>query len=87
MNFEELIIEYEYHGTTFETTLGEQLSVAASANKFHMGIDYNSKTKYESSNQYNKHKIHRLFSKQQILGIRVIIVQRKISLDLTRTCS
>ena len=31
-------------------------------------------------------KIHQLFSKQQILGVRVAIVQRKISMDLTQTC-
>ena len=42
------MIEFECHGITFETTLGEQLSMAASAN---MGIDYNSKTEYESSNE------------------------------------
>ena len=32
-------------------------------------------------------KIHQLFPKQLILGARVTIAQRKISGDLTRTCT
>ena len=31
-------------------------------------------------------KIHQLFSKQRILGVRMTIVQRKMSGDLTQTC-
>ena len=31
-------------------------------------------------------KMHQLFSKQRILGVRMIMVQRIISGDLTRTC-
>ena len=33
-----------------------------------------------------KVKIHHIFSKNWIFGVRVTIVQRKMSGDLTRTC-
>ena len=33
-----------------------------------------------------KIEIHRLFSKQRILGVCVITAQRRVSGDLTQTC-
>ena len=34
---------------------------------------------------YTNIKIHQLFPEQRILGVRVTTVERKISVDLTRT--
>ena len=65
-------------------TLGEHFTMAASANMFYIAIDY--KNKIVAANKIII-KIHQLFSKQRILGIRVTIVQRKISGDVARTCS
>ena len=71
---------------TFGMTLREHLTMAASASMFYIAIDYKNK-KYESSSQNINIKIHQLFSKQRILGVRVTIAQWKISGDLKRTCS
>ena len=65
-------------------TLGEHHTMAASASMFYIAIDY--KNKIVAANK-KLIKIHQLFSKQRILGIRVTIVQRKISGDVVRTCS
>ena len=71
---------------TFGATLGEHLTIAASANMFYIAIDYKNKTymKIEASNI--NIQIHQLFSKQRILRVHVIIVQHKVSENLTRTC-
>ena len=69
---------------TFGATLGKHL-MAASANMFYVAIDYKDKTYIEVASNINI-KIHQLFSKQRILGVRVTMVQRKISGDLTQTC-
>ena len=58
---------------TFGTALRENHPMAASANM-----------KVADSNI--NIKIHQQFSEQRILGVRVTIAQRKISMDLTRTC-
>ena len=65
--------------------------MAAFANMFYIAIDYKSKTymKVAASNFEIKIlniKIHELFPKQRMLGVRVTIVQRKISGDSARTC-
>ena len=64
---------------TFGMTLAEHLTMAASAGKFYIAIDYENEpnTKVAASNV--NIKIHHLFSKQRILGVRVAIAQRKTS--------
>ena len=58
--------------------------MAASANMFYIAIDYKNKTNMKVAASNINTKIHQLFYKQWILGVRVTIVQRKISVDLTR---
>ena len=72
---------------TFETTSGEHRTMAASANMFCVAVDYKNKTNMKVAASNINIKIHQQFSKRQILGVRVAIVQPKISVDLTRTCS
>ena len=48
-------------------------------------IDYNNKTNRKEATSKINIKILQLFLKQRILGVRVTIVQRKASVDLTRT--
>ena len=71
---------------TFGATLGEHLTMAASAKMFYVAIDYKNKNYLEVVVRNINIKIRQLFSEQRILGVRVTIVQRKISGDLTRTC-
>ena len=66
-------------------TLRKQLMMAASANMFYVAIGYNNKTYKEVAASNTNIKIQQLFSIQQILGIHVTIVLRKILGDLTRT--
>ena len=68
-------------------TLGEHFTKAASASMFYVTIDYKNKANMKIAASNINIKIHQLFSKQRILGVRVTIAQRKISGDLTRTCS
>ena len=58
--------------------------MAASAGMFYSAIDHENEpnTKVGASNV--NVEIHQLFSKQQILGVRVTIAQRKTSGGLTR---
>ena len=72
---------------TFVATLGEHLTMATSANMFYIAIDYKNKTNMKVPASNINIKIHQLFSKQRILSVRETIVQWKISVDLTRTCS
>ena len=60
--------------------------MAASAEVFYIAIDFKNKAYMEVAASNINIKIRQLFSKQRILGVRVTIVQRKISGDLTRTC-
>ena len=71
---------------TYGTTLGEHLTMAASANMFYIVIDYKNKTNMKEVASNINIQIHQLFSKQRILGVRVTIAQRNISVDLTRIC-
>ena len=72
---------------TFGMTLGEQLPMAASTSMFYIAIDYKNELNMKVAASSINIKIHQLFSKQPILGIRMTIAQRKTSGDLTRTCS
>ena len=70
---------------TFGTTLREH-TMAASANMFYIAIGYKNRANMKVAASNINIKIHQLFSEQRILGVRVTIAQRKISVDLTRTC-
>ena len=72
---------------TFGMPLGEHLTMGTSASMFYITIDHKNKTNMKVAASNINIRIHQLFSKQQILGVRVIIVQRKISADSTQTCS
>ena len=65
-------------------TLGEHPTMAISASMFYIAIDNKNKTNMKVAASNIKIKIHQLFSKQRILGVRVTIALRKM--DLTRTC-
>ena len=54
---------------------------------FYIAIDYENKKNIEVAATSVNIKIHQLFSKQQIIGVRVTIAQRQISRGLTRTGS
>ena len=71
---------------TFGVTLGKRLMMATSTNMFYVAINYKNKAYMEVAAANINIKIHQLFSKKLILGVHVIIVQRRISGDLTRTC-
>ena len=71
----------------FRMTLEEQLTMAASASMFYIAIDYKNKPNVKVAASNININIHRLFSKQRILGVRMTTAQRKTSGDLTRTCS
>ena len=65
---------------TFGVTFGKHLMMATSTNRFYVAIDM------EVAAININIKIHRLFSKQRILGVHVTIIQWKIFGDLSRTC-
>ena len=67
--------------------LGEHLTMAAPCNTFYIIIDHKNKTNMKVAASKISIKIHQLFPKQLILAARVTIAQRKISGDLTRTCT
>ena len=71
---------------TFGTTLREHHPMAASVNMFYITIDYKNRANMKVAASNINIKMHQLFSEQRILGVRVTIAQRKISMDLTRTC-
>ena len=70
---------------TFGTTLREH-TMDASANMFHIAIGYKNKANMKVAASNINIKMHQLFSEQRILGVHVTIAQRKISVDLARTC-
>ena len=61
--------------------------MAAPANVFYIAIKYKNKANMKVAASNRNIQIHHLFSKQWILGFHVTLVQWKISVDLTRTCS
>ena len=71
---------------TFGTTLREHHPMAASVNMFYIAIGYKNRANMKVAASNMNIKIHQLFSEQRILGVHVTITQRKISVDLTRTC-
>ena len=70
---------------TFGTTLKEHTMVA-SANMFYIAIGYKNKTNMKVAASNINIKIRQMFFEQRILGVCMTIVQRKISVDLTRAC-
>ena len=72
---------------TFGMTLAEHLTMTASASMFYIAIDYENEPNIKVAASNVNIKIHQLFSKRRILGVRVTIAQRKTSGGLTRTCS
>ena len=70
---------------TFGMALAEHLAMAASANMFYFAIDYENELIMKVAASNVNIKIHQLFFKQPILGVRVTIAQGKTSGDLTQT--
>ena len=70
---------------TFGMTLAEHLTMAASAGMFYIAIDYENEPNMKVAASNVNIKIHHLFSKQRILGVRVNTALRKTSGDLART--
>ena len=68
----------------FGTTLREHM-MAASA-MFYIAIGYKNKANMKVAASNINIKIHQMFSEQRILGVFMTIVERKISVDLIRTC-
>ena len=66
---------------TFGTSLREH-TMAASANMFYIAIGYKNRANMKVAASNMNIKIDQLFSEQRILGVRVTIAQRKISVDL-----
>ena len=62
---------------TFGMTLAEYLTKAASANMFYFAIDYENETNMKVAASNVNIKIHQLFFKKWILGVRMTIAQRK----------
>ena len=71
---------------TFGATLGEHLMMDASIKMFYIAIDHKNKTYIEAKASNINIEIHQLFSKQRIVGVRVTIVQWKISGNLIQSC-
>ena len=64
---------------TFGMTLAEYLTMAASANMFYFAIDYENELNMKVAASNAKIKIHQLFFKQRIFGVRLTIAQWKTS--------
>ena len=61
--------------------------MAASTSMFYFAIDYKNEPNMKVAASNVNIKVHQLFSRQRILGVRVIIVHRKTSGNFARTCS
>ena len=72
---------------TFGMTLAEHLTMTASASMYCIAIDYKNEPNMKVAASNVNIKIHQLFSKQRILGVRVTITHWKTTGDLKRTCS
>ena len=66
-------------------TLRKHLMMVVFANMCYVATDFKNKIFMKVATNNINIKIHQLFFKQRILGACVTIVQRKISVDLTRT--
>ena len=62
---------------TFGMTLAEHLTMAASTGMFYIAIDYENELNMKVAASNVNIKIHQLFFKKRILGVRVTIAQRK----------
>ena len=72
---------------TFGMTLAEHFTMATSASMFYIAIDYENEPNMKEAARNVNIKVHQLFSKQRILGVRVTITQQKTSGDFTRSGS
>ena len=70
---------------TFGLTLVEQFRMATSANVFYFAIYYENELNMKVAASNVKIKIHQLFFKHRIFGVRVTTAQRKTSGGLKRT--
>ena len=68
-------------------TLAEHVAIAASASMFYIAIDYENEPNMKVAASNVNIKIHQLFSKQRILGVRVTTAQWRTSLAWTQTGS
>ena len=68
-------------------TLAEHLTMAAFASMFFIAIGYKNEANIKVAASNVNIKIHQLFSKQRILGIRMTIAHRRTTGELARTCS
>ena len=62
---------------TFRMTLAEHLAKTTSAHMFYFVIDYENEPNIKVAASNVNVKIHQLFFKKRILGVRVTIAQRK----------
>ena len=62
---------------TFGMTLAKHLTKAASANMFYFAIGYENEPNMKVAASNVNIKIHQLFFKKWILGVRVTITQQK----------
>ena len=65
----------------------EHLTMTASATMIYIAIDYENELNMKVAASNVNIKIHQLFSKQRILGVRETIAQQKTSGGLTQTGS
>ena len=72
---------------TFGMTLAEHLTMAASTSMYCIAIDYKNEPNMKVAASNVNIKIHQLFSKQRIIGVRVTIAQGKTSGGWTQTGS
>ena len=70
---------------TFGTTLREHTMVA-SAVMFYIAIGYKNKANMKVAASNINIKIRQIFPEQRNFGVWMTIIQRRISVDLTRTC-
>ena len=64
---------------TFGMTSAEHVTMAASANMFYFAIHYENELNMKVAASNANIKIHQLFFKQRIFGVRLTIAQRKTS--------
>ena len=72
---------------TFGMTLAKHLTMATSAYMFFFTIDCENELNMKVAASNVNTKIHQLFIKQRVFGVRVPVAQRKTSGGLARTGS
>ena len=68
-------------------TLAEHLAMAASASRFYIALNYENELNMKVAASNVNIKIHQLFSKQRIIGVRETIAQWETLGGLTQTGS